>query len=193
MFKGLATSYFIFRHGETSWNEEGRLQGHIDISLTATGRRQALSLIPILREKKIEAILTSDLLRAKETAEIIAASLKVPVIANAKLREVFLGEAQGMLVCDIDEKFGEGAWDKWQSSEPEFDEFSLPGAESKADVHDRIYKLLTNFALANDCRNIGVCTHGFVMSRLAIYAGLDSKKTVKNGDLMQLVLKNDRK
>lgn len=189
MSEGLGTRFYIFRHGETSWNKEGRLQGHIDIPLTETGRRQALSLVPILREKKIEAILTSDLSRAKETAEIIAANLTVPVIADAKLREVFLGEAQGMLVSEIDQKFGAGTWDKWQSSEPECSEFSLPGAESKTDVHDRIYKFLTSFALTKEYNHIGVCTHGFVMSRLARHAGLDSKKTVKNGDLMQLVLK----
>ena len=73
--------FYIFRHGQTIWNAEGRPQGQSEtpVPLTLIGVEQAHRLAQKLSDKKIKLIVSSDLLRAKQTAEIVAEELKVPV------------------------------------------------------------------------------------------------------------------
>ena len=78
----------LARHGETDWNVAGRWQGHTDVPLNATGRAQALALAERLRNEGIAAVATSDLSRARHTAEIVAGALGVPVaLVDPALRE----------------------------------------------------------------------------------------------------------
>ena len=77
VFVGGMKTLFLFRHGETDWNVQERFQGHLDVPLNDKGRAQAAGIIPYLRENKIEAILSSDLSRALETAQIVARGLGV--------------------------------------------------------------------------------------------------------------------
>lgn len=79
------TEIYIFRHGETDWNKERRFQGHTDIPLNQNGRQQASELALKIRKINPELILTSDLLRAKQTAEIVNDLLKVSIIACCDL------------------------------------------------------------------------------------------------------------
>src|SRR6202040_856684 len=70
---------FLFRHGETDWNREGRLQGHTDTLLNATGLAQAGVLAETLRPHRLDAVVSSDLARARTTVQIVAGALGVPV------------------------------------------------------------------------------------------------------------------
>ena len=79
---------FLFRHGETDWNREGRLQGHTDTPLNATGLAQAEALSERLRPHRLDAVLSSDLARAWTTGQIVAEALGVPLISEPGLREV---------------------------------------------------------------------------------------------------------
>jgi len=97
----------LFRHGETDWNKEERWQGHSDIPLNACGREQAKLLASKLTDIDIECILSSDLMRAQETAKIVSDQIKVPVIAMPSLREVHGGLAEGLTRREIKERFGE--------------------------------------------------------------------------------------
>ena len=90
------TTLLIARHGETAWNAEGRWQGHADIPLNARGRAQAFELAERLAPERIEAIYTSDLSRARDTADIVGARLGIPVVSDPDLREIDVGPIEGL-------------------------------------------------------------------------------------------------
>jgi len=87
---------FLFRHGETDWNRQGRLQGHTDTLLNATGLVQAEALTERLRPHRLDAVVSSDLARAWTTGRIVAEGLGVPLISEPGLREANIGEAEGL-------------------------------------------------------------------------------------------------
>src|SRR5687767_15916178 len=101
---------YIFRHGETDWNLARRIQGHTDIALNERGRDQARDLANRLERYPIQAILSSDLARARETAEIVARRSDVPVFVDERLREASLGDAEGLTVDEAIARFGAEAW-----------------------------------------------------------------------------------
>lgn len=90
------TTLLLVRHGETDWNAEGKLQGHTDRPLNDFGRRQANTLADRLAGEEIAAIYSSDLARAKETAEIVGARIGVPVVVDPDLREKNWGTWEGL-------------------------------------------------------------------------------------------------
>jgi broad specificity phosphatase PhoE len=157
---------FIFRHGETDWNAEGRFQGHTDVPLNDKGRAQATALIPILREKKVEAILSSDLSRARETAQIIGAALSVPLFEDIGLREAFLGDAQGLTWEEIQNSFGVEVATRWGSSHPTDADVAYPGGESGAQVVERVFEAMERFLRSESFVTMGVSSHGGVIRRV---------------------------
>jgi len=96
------TTLLLVRHGETDWNAEGRLQGHTDRPLTDVGRRQAAQLADELAGHGIAAVYASDLARARETAEIVAARLGLPVRLDPGLREKNWGTWEGLTPAERD-------------------------------------------------------------------------------------------
>jgi broad specificity phosphatase PhoE len=90
------TTLLLVRHGETDWNAEGRLQGHTDRPLNEYGRRQAGELAEQLAEEAVDAIYASDLVRARETAEIVARRLGLEVEVDPDLREKNWGSWEGL-------------------------------------------------------------------------------------------------
>ena len=87
---------YLIRHGETDWNLQGRLQGREDIPLNQTGILQAEACGEALRAVRLDSIHTSPLMRAEETAEIIAAWQQCPVIVNSELIERDYGRLAGL-------------------------------------------------------------------------------------------------
>jgi broad specificity phosphatase PhoE len=96
------TTLFLVRHGETDWNAEGRLQGHTDRPLSDYGRRQARRLAEELEGEELEAIYSSDLARARETAEIVGERLGLPVALEPELREKDWGTWEGLNAVERD-------------------------------------------------------------------------------------------
>ncbi len=96
---------FLTRHGQTDWNAERRWQGHADPPLNERGREEAHALAESLVSHGIEAIYSSDLVRARETAEIVAARLGLPVTLDARLREVDVGEWSGLTTPEIEQAY----------------------------------------------------------------------------------------
>ena len=103
------TELLLVRHGETDWNRDRRFQGHADPPLNDAGREQARALADELAGERIDFVYTSDLVRARETAEIVAARLGAEVVVRSELREIDVGEWEGLTWPEIEERHPEGA------------------------------------------------------------------------------------
>jgi probable phosphoglycerate mutase len=99
---------FVARHGQTDWNLERRWQGWADPPLNATGRAQARDVAGAVAGSGIGAVVSSDLLRASETAEIAAAHLGLSVELDPRLREVDVGEWSGLTHAEVESRYPEG-------------------------------------------------------------------------------------
>lgn len=160
---------FIIRHGETEWNRERRLQGQTDTSLSEYGKEQVSKLTDKLKAAKIELIFSSDLKRAKETSEQISKDLGVEIIYHPGLREIHLGEAQGILESELSNLFGEISYSNWKSLDRIHDSFRFPGGETKSEAEYRIIETILSLLKINGKKNVAVCSHGFVLSRFYRY------------------------
>ena len=128
------TRICFVRHGETAWNIELRMQGHVDIPLNATGLAQADALGRYFAEGvHADALYSSDLLRARQTAQPIADVLGLPVIPLVELRERSFGRCEGLVIAEILERYPEEAV-AMKRRDPEH----VPqGGESRRQHHDR--------------------------------------------------------
>jgi len=109
------TTLLLVRHGETDWNRDGRWQGHSNTSLNARGRDQARELADDLTEE-IDAVYSSDLARARETAEIVAARLGLDIRLDPRLRERGFGSWEGLTGHEIEERDAD-ALARWRAGE----------------------------------------------------------------------------
>jgi broad specificity phosphatase PhoE len=103
------TTILLARHGETDWNRDHRWQGHADPPLNAVGREQARALAAALRDVRLDALYSSDLRRALETAAIVARAKRLAVITDPALREIDDLEWTGLTWPEIERRFPEGA------------------------------------------------------------------------------------
>jgi probable phosphoglycerate mutase len=157
---------FLFRHGETDWNREGRLQGHTDVPLNALGLAQAEALASKLAPYGLEAILSSDLRRAATTGRIVAEALGVPLFVEPLLRETTVGEAEGLLWAEAKARFGEALTERWFTH----DDAAFPGGETGGETRARALAALRRFAQAHSWRRVGVSTHGALIRQLMKHA-----------------------
>jgi probable phosphoglycerate mutase len=157
---------FLFRHGETDWNREGRLQGHTDTPLNANGVAQAEGLARRLHRHGVEAVVASDLSRALTTARIIAEALGIPVLTDRGLREVSVGLAEGMLWEEAKARFGAALTERWYTD----DNVAFPGGETGEATLIRGLAALRRFTEAYPYRRIAVSTHGAMVRRLVKHA-----------------------
>ena len=170
----------IFRHGETDYNREGRFQGHLDVGLNATGRAQVRELVPVVRGFGAEAILSSDLSRAYESARIITRPPGIPVFVREGLREAYLGDAQGLTIDQISAKFGLETLSRWRSILPTDADFSYPGGESGSSVMTRVFSALEGFLKEAPYQSIAVASHGGVIRRIMQRVLGDEKVPIPN-------------
>src|SRR5690554_5497521 len=134
---GKRTDFCLVRHGCTVWNLEGRYQGLHDLSLTEEGRKQADEAASLLNNGRWEVVVASDLLRAKETAEIIGRRLRLPVLVYAGLREKSFGPLEGLTAEEIRKAFP-----GWFPKK----DLKLPGVESRHELAERAKATLNALA-----------------------------------------------
>jgi 2,3-bisphosphoglycerate-dependent phosphoglycerate mutase len=177
---------FLFRHGETDWNRAGRLQGHTDTPLNATGLAQAAALTERLRPHRLDAVLSSDLARAWTTARIVAEGLGVPLIAEPGLREAHIGDAEGLYWPEVKSRFGEELTERWFTD----DDAAFPGGETGLETRMRGLAALRRLAL-QPYRRIGVSTHGAMVRQLMKHALPPGSPPAKTRNTVLYVLKYD--
>lgn len=119
----------LLRHGQTDYNVNGRMQGHLDSLLTETGVEQASAVAPEIARLAPDRLISSDLRRAVDTADLVAAACGRPVKLDARLRETHLGEWQGRTVAEIEDAWP-GAIAAWRSDPA----WAPPGGESRIEV-----------------------------------------------------------
>lgn len=124
------------RHGDTELNSAERYWGHSDVELSAAGLRQAERLRDRLAAEKIDAIYSSDLLRASLTAKIIASRHQLDVITCAELREINFGDAEGLTFDEISQLYPE-VTKLWVQRSPKLE---YPGGESLDQFNNRVSK-----------------------------------------------------
>lgn len=119
----------LLRHGQTDYNAAGRMQGHFDSVLTEMGLAQAARVAPEIARLAPDRLISSDLRRAVDTADIVGAASGRPVKLDPRLRETHLGEWQGHTVAEIEAAYP-GAIATWRSDPA----WAPPGGESRVDV-----------------------------------------------------------
>ena len=154
------TEIWIVRHGQTDWNVEGRYQGQADRPLNAVGLAQAQQAAEQLRGRDFAAIYSSDLQRARVTAEIIAGQLGLPVQVDRRLREVNQGEWEGMLTADIEQRYA----DEWAERRTDRLHAAPPGGESLAQVAARVLEGVSDIAQRHPEQRILIVSHGLALS-----------------------------
>ena len=150
---------FLIRHGESTWNREHRIQGQLDPPLSDEGRRQADLLGVRLAGRTFVAAFTSDLTRAAETALAVGRIAGVQPQPLQGLREIFLGEWEGLTTGEIAQRFPE-AWARWVE-EPDWD--VVPGGEGAERFEARVTAALDEIVDRHPQGDVLVVTHGGVI------------------------------
>ena len=158
------TRILAIRHGETAWNVDTRIQGHLDIPLNDTGLQQARWLAQALAERDAaHAIYASDLARAHVTALAIGEAMGLPVSTHHGLRERAFGDFQGRTFAEIEAELPEAAL-QWRKRHPEW---APPGAgESLVTLRDRVLRTVHELAARHLGEQIVLVAHGGVMDVL---------------------------
>ena len=155
----------LARHGETDWNVAGRWQGHTDVPLNATGRAQALALAERLRNEGIAAVATSDLARARHTAEIVAGALGVPVaLVDPALREQRYGRFEGLTPVECEARYPED-WARYVADR----HAGPPGGESRAALLERFVRAVEGAAARLPGPALLVTHAGALRALLAVF------------------------
>ena len=149
-----ARRVLIWRHGRTEWNATGRIQGQTDVPLDEIGVQQALQAAPLLAAEEPDAIVSSDLQRAKRTADALAALTGLPVRVDPRLRETEFGPWQGLTQPELAERWPT-EFQRWKRG----DTPDVEGDETPAQVIDRMRAGVTEALEAVDGTLVVVC-HG---------------------------------
>jgi probable phosphoglycerate mutase len=192
------TTILLIRHGETAWNAVRRLQGHIDIPLNQEGERQAQALGRALAAEQLDAVVSSDLQRAMQTAQAVAAHhAGIALQTDARLRERAYGAFEGMLYQDIQDEYP-ADFQLWQARDvdavmPHGERF----AESFRQFYDRAIGALRYVAATHAGQTVAVVAHGGVLEcayREARGIQLDSPRDfqVKNASINRFVVDGDK-
>jgi probable phosphoglycerate mutase len=157
-----ATRLLAIRHGETAWNAAGRIQGHVDIPLNDVGREQARRLAAALADEPIDAIYTSDLSRAHQTAEPLAARRGLVARPEPRLRERSFGRFEGLTFAEIQAGWPE-EHRRWRDRDPTY---GPEGGEVLADFYARIVTSVVGLCEAHAGGTIALVAHGGVIDCL---------------------------
>jgi broad specificity phosphatase PhoE len=161
------TTLLLVRHGETDWNRDGRWQGHSDTKLNEVGRRQARELAEGL--KGVDVIYSSDLARARETAEIVGERLGLDVHLEPRLRERSFGAWEGLSSAEIEADFAD-QHRRWQAG----DGFGADDAEPFDAFAARVRSGLDEILARHPGKSVLVVAHGGSIRVIhAVASGLD--------------------
>lgn len=158
----------LWRHGETNWNVDRRMQGQLDAELSEAGIEQAKLAAPHIAAFEPRALLTSDLRRAADTAAVLTELTGLPAQVDKRLRETHLGDWQGLTHQDVDSRWpgGRGLWRRDA-------EWAPPGGETRVNVAGRARQVVVELDEKPDVDVAVLCAHGgLIASLVACLLGL---------------------
>jgi 2,3-bisphosphoglycerate-dependent phosphoglycerate mutase len=156
------TQLIAIRHGETAWNRTQRYQGHEDIALNEAGFSQACDIANSLANTPLDAVYTSDLKRAYQTATALAVRLALPSERVSDLREQHFGLFQGLTGEEIARQWPQAS-ERWHRREPDF---GPPGGETRNEFSQRCVTAIEKLTRAHPGGTIAVICHGGVLDCL---------------------------
>ena len=171
-----ATRIIAIRHGETAWNVDTRIQGHLDIPLNDMGLWQARQVARALAGEPLSAIYASDLQRAHTTARAIAEATGAPLVPEPALRERSFGELEGRTFAEIEAELPEQAR-RWRQRDPHF---APEGGETLVQLRERIAATTHRLAAQHTGGLVVLVAHGGVLDvlyRLATGQELQAPRT----------------
>jgi broad specificity phosphatase PhoE len=179
---------YLFRHGETDWNKEKRCQGQItcpEIPLNENGLKQAMQLSEFLKDKNLEFILSSDLLRAKMTAETIAKKHNIKLAFDERLRETNFGDMQGLIIKEIEEK--------WPNFRESYTNHTLPfpGGETVNDLKTRMKESIQATCHNHEAKVIGISSHGSIIGHFVASIKNAERKRMQNCTVVHITYNTD--
>ena len=187
----------LIRHGETAWNAERRLQGHLDIPLNSEGERQAALLGAALALEPIDLVVSSDLARARQTAQAVASLRGLAVQRDPGLRERCYGGFEGLLYSEIEARFP-AEFAAWQARDVDA---SLPEGKHPGESFRSFYARATGAILAwgaaHPGKTMALVAHGGVLEcayRLALGLPLETPRdfTVFNASINRFTVVDGR-
>jgi broad specificity phosphatase PhoE len=154
---------YIARHGETTWNVEGRIQGRSDPGLSPKGEQQSLALLDHLKNRSLSAIYTSNLQRSILTAQPIANHFGLPIRKESGLDEIAFGILEGRNLYQFDEV----TQSEWRRFKDDRFNYRIPGAENYTDVANRIKPFIEKTLRDHEGQEVLIVGHR-VVNRLLI-------------------------
>jgi phosphoserine phosphatase len=171
------TTLLLARHGETDWNRDGRYQGWADPPLNDTGRTQAEALAGQLAGTPLDAVYSSDLRRAHETAEILAAPHGLQVVLDAGLREIDVGAWSGLTRLEIEHRFPAG---------------ERPGGETREQHAERVLAAVERIARLHPGGSILVVSHGGTLRAVNDHVSGEPLHPIPNCTVLQVDFRDNR-
>ena len=188
-----STTIVLIRHGETAWNAERRLQGHLDVPLNAEGERQAEALAEALAGASFDLLVTSDLQRARQTGAPLARACSLTPLRDPALRERCFGAFEGLLYAEIAQRFPQqfAAWQARAADAPMPD--GVRAAETFRQFQTRAVGAVLAWAQAHPGKSLAIVTHGGVLEcvyRFALGMPLETARTfpVLNASINRIVV-----
>lgn len=158
----MITRLCLVRHGETAWNAEHRVQGQLDVPLNAVGEAQALAAARVLAQEAFDAVYSSDLGRARRTAEPAASALGREVLLERDLRERHYGIFERLTYTEVKTRYPED-YARFEARDPGFD---FRTGESLQGFYERSIAVIERIADRHRNQNVLVFTHGGVLDML---------------------------
>jgi probable phosphoglycerate mutase len=183
---------YIARHGETTWNVEGRIQGRSDPGRSLKGHQQSLALLEQLKNQSLSAIYTSNLQRSILTAQPIAHHFGLPIRQESDLDEIAFGVLEGRNLYQFDEV----TKTEWERFKDDRFNYRIPGAENYTDVANRIKPFIDKTLRNHEGEEVLVVGHR-VVNRLLIGMLMEYPlewvlKVEQTHDCLYLIQKNNK-
>lgn len=179
----------LIRHGETDYNKERRIQGWLDVPLNEQGHQQAKQAALLIAQQKIDALYSSDLTRAHQTAIHISVKVGVQVKLAPELRERDMGIFSGWAWETEPDAVKEKLWQEFEDArDSDVRDWKKHQGESIGDMSNRINRFFTDIHRLHTNQNVAVVSHGGAINRILEHYGIKDAKegyrTVRNASII---------